>query len=88
MNSPALSNPLLWLGITVFVSGGLLFRFARREPRRGPPWLARLGLAMGALGIATLAMTQQGLPWTLSSICFSIIAIVYLATVLIELLRK
>jgi hypothetical protein len=86
--NPALANPVLWLGILVFVSGGLLFHFARREPTRGPTWLPRLGLAMGALGLATLAMTQQGLPWAISSICFSVIAIVYLASVLIELLKR
>lgn len=86
--NPALANPVLWLGILTFVSGGLLFRFAKGEGGRGPSWLPRLGLAMGALGLATLAMTQRGLPWAISSICLSVIAIVYLVSILVELLRR
>lgn len=82
------SGPLLWLGVVVFVSGGLVLRYATREPRRAPRWIARLGVAMGALGLGTMAMTQPGLGWAISSICFSLIAIIYLVAILIELLKR
>jgi hypothetical protein len=70
------------------VAGALLWRYAAKPGRRGPPWLGRLGLAMGSLGLGTLAMTQRGLGWTISSICFSLIAIIYLVSVLYEQLRR
>jgi hypothetical protein len=81
-------NAILWLGVATFMGGALLWRYSARPGRPGPPWLGRLGLAMASLGIGTLAMTQAGLAWAISSICFSLIAIVHLVTILWELLRK
>jgi hypothetical protein len=82
------SSAILMLGVVTFMGGALLWRYAARPGRTGPPWLGRLGMAMASLGIGTLAMTQSGLAWAISSICFSLIAIVYLVTILWELLRK
>ena len=78
----------LWIGIVTFVAGVGLWYRTQRAPGRGPPWLGRLGLGAGALGISTLAMTQPGLSWTISSICFSIVAIALLAWVIVEALRR
>ena len=78
----------LWIGIVTFVAGlGLWYR-SQRAPGRGTPWLGRLGLGAGALGMSTLAMTQPGLSWTIWSICFSIVAITLLAWVIVEALRR
>ena len=78
----------LWIGIITFVVGVALWYVSQRTPRRGPPWLGRLGLGAGALGISTLAMTQPGLSWTISSICFSVVAIALLGWVIVEALRR
>jgi hypothetical protein len=78
----------LWIGIITFVAGIALWYRSQSAPGRGPPWLGRLGLGAGALGISTLAMTQPGLSWTISSICFSIVAIVLLGYVIAEALRR
>ena len=83
-----LGSAVLWLGVATFVGGALLWRYATRPGRSGPQWLGKLGVAMSSLGVGTLAMTQGGLGWAISSICFSLIAIVYLVTILWELMRK
>lgn len=77
----------LWIGILTFLLGAGLW--ARSEWRgAAPPWLGRLGLGTAALGLSTLAMTQPGLPWIISSICFSIIAIVLIGWVVMDTLRR
>jgi hypothetical protein len=77
----------LWIGIVTFVIGiGLWYR-SHGGAGSGPAWLGRLGLGASALGLSTLSMTRPGLPWTISSICFSIVAIILLGTVVLELLR-
>ena len=77
----------LWIGILTFLLGaGLWARSEWRGP--SPPWLGRLGLGTAALGLSTLAMTQDGLPWIISSICFSIVAIALIGWVVIETLRR
>lgn len=78
----------LWIGIVTFLVGVGLWYRSQTASGRGPPWLGRLGLGAGALGISTLAMTQPGLSWTISSICFSIVAIALLAWVIVEALRR
>ena len=78
----------LWIGIITFLGGVALWYRTQRAPERGPPWLGRLGLGAAALGISTLAMTQPGLSWTISSICFSIVAIVLLGWVIAEARRR
>ena len=78
----------LWIGIVTFIAGIALWYRSQHAPERGPGWLGRLGLGASALGMSTLAMTQSGLSWTISSICFSIVAITLLAWVLVEALRR
>ena len=83
----------LWIGATTFLVGAALWfavggRFGAPEGRGGPTWLPRLGLALGALGLSVLASTRPGLSWAISSICFSIVAIVLLAWVLRDNLRR
>ena len=76
----------LWLGIATFLLGAMTWL---RSQRPGVPRsLERLGVGAGALGLATLASTQPGLGWSISAISFSIIAIVLLALVLRDSLRR
>lgn len=80
-------NARLWVGIATFLTGAFLLarsmRAADRRPHRTP-----LALGLGALGLATLASTQEGVGWSVSAISFSLIAIVLLWTVLRGLLRR
>jgi hypothetical protein len=61
---------------------------SRRERAAVPSWLARLGLGIAALGIATGATVARGIGWSISAICFALIAIVLIVTVLAEQLRR
>ena len=82
----------LWLGVASFLAGATLLFLATPGLAGGargrPAWLQRLGGAMGALGLSVLASTRPGLGWSVSSICFSLIAIVLLITVLRAQIRK
>ena len=78
----------LYIGIITFLIGVALWYRSQRRPERGPPWLGRLGLGGGALGISTLAMTQSGLSWTISSICFRLVAITLLCWVIVDIVRR
>jgi hypothetical protein len=80
----------LWLGVGTFVAGAVLWWMAAQTTRghAWPPWVRRLGLALLSLGFATLAQTQSGLVWRVSSICFSVVAIVLLMLVLRDNLRR
>jgi hypothetical protein len=50
--------------------------------------LGRLGLAIAALGVATGATAAPGVGWSISAICFALIAIVLIVTVLADQLRR
>ena len=78
----------LWIGILTFLLGAGLWARSEWRRRPSPPWLARLGLGTASLGISTLAMTQPGLPWIFSSICFSVIAIVLIGWVVVDTIRR
>lgn len=78
----------LVLGVLTFVGGATLWYVANRDRELLPEWVMRLALGLTALGLSTLARTQQGLAWSISSICFSLIAIIMLASVVLEMLRK
>lgn len=83
----------LWLGAVTFVVGAAVWfwaggRFGAPRDTPSPPWIARFGLALGALGLAVLASTQPGVHWAISSICFSVVAIVLLGWVLRDNLRR
>ena len=66
----------LWLGIATFVAGAILWRIAGRRRGAYPVWVPRLAVGLTALGLATLATTQPGLAWSISAICFGLIAVV------------
>lgn len=78
----------LFLGsFTLF--GGLALLFVRwRGGDQVPVWIARLAVGLTALGVSTLLSAHDGLPWSIASIVFSIIAIAILASVLWEMLHR
>jgi hypothetical protein len=78
----------IWIGLITLVAGGALWFSARRERAHVPPWLPRLAVAIVALGLGTLAATEPGFWWSLSSISFSLIAIVLLVWVIVDSLRR
>ncbi len=78
----------LTLAATLLVGAAVLWLASRRERGRVPPWVPILAIAIGSLGLSTAASTQQGLGWSISSICFSIIAIVLILLVMREILRR
>lgn len=78
----------LVLGVLTFVGGATLWYVAQRDRDVVPRWVMRLALGLTALGLSTLARTQDGVAWSISSICFSLIAIVLLANVIMEVLRR
>ncbi|MBC7789543.1 MAG: hypothetical protein H7Z74_06335 [Anaerolineae bacterium] len=77
-----------WLGSFVFVAGAVLWYVSRREAVIVPPWMPRLGIAVTSLGLSTLAATQPTVAWKISSICFSLVAIILLISVIKENLRR
>lgn len=81
----------LWLGIGTFLLGAVIwFRTGAAFGHRAPPvaqWVPRLGLGLGALGIAVMAGTRQAPGWQVSSICFALIAVILLVWVLRDNLR-
>ena len=78
----------LALAATLLVGAGLLWIASRRERSRIPPWVSPLAIAIGALGLSVAAASQQGVGWSISSICFSIIAIVLILIVLRGMLKR
>lgn len=80
----------LWLGTTTFLLGAALWWLASQTARGRlwPTWTRRLGVALLSLGLSTLAQTQSGLWWRISSMCFSLVAIVLLVWVLRENMRR
>ena len=76
------------LGVVLFVAGALLWYAAGRWRTPVPPHVPRLGLGMSALGLSVLAAAQPGVAWTVVSICFSVVAIVLLLSVIAEMLRR
>jgi hypothetical protein len=78
----------LVLAATLLVGAILLWFASRRERARVPRWVPTLAIAIGALGISTAAASQPGLGWSISSICFSLIAIILIFIVIREMLRR
>ena len=78
----------LWIGIVTFVAGMVLLASTRREGVTLPAWAPRLAVAVTALGLGTLASTQPGVRWSVSSIAFSLIAIILLLSVIRDNLRR
>lgn len=78
----------LSIGIVTLAIGLTLLVTSRRERDAVPEWLPRLALAVTALGAGTLASTRPGVGWSVSSIAFSLIAIVLLIGVIRATLRR
>lgn len=78
----------LTLSLTLLVGAALLWVVSKRERGKVPRWVPTLAVAIAALGLSTAASTQVGLAWSISSICFSIIAIVLILLVLRDILRR
>ena len=81
------------LGAIAFVAGAALWFFTRgraaADGRATPAAsLPRIGLAASALGLSVMASAQRGVSWSVSSICFSLVAIVLLVTVARDALRR
>ena len=76
----------LIVGSVTFVAGAVLWFLSRRGTAARPPatasMLPRLGVALAALGLSTLASAQPGVAWSVSSICFSLVALVLIVTIL------
>jgi hypothetical protein len=66
----------------------MLWYVAQRDRELVPAWVMRLAAGLTALGLSTLARTQEGLAWSISSICFSLIAIILIGSVVLEMLRR
>ena len=87
-------TPRVVIGILAFVAGAALWFFSRRvagatgDPRAPAASLPRIGMAMGALGLSILASSQRGLGWSISSICYSVVAILLLVRVARDSLRR
>jgi hypothetical protein len=83
----------LIVGSVAFAAGALLWFYSRAgaSPAARPAHVStrpRAGLALAALGLSTLASAQPGLGWSISSICFSVVAIVLIVTVLRDSMRR
>ena len=78
----------LTLAATLLTGAALLWVASRRERERVPTWVSVLAVAIAALGLSTAASSRPGLAWSISSICFSIIAIVLIIVVMREILRR
>ena len=78
----------LSLAATLLIGAIGLWFASRRERSRVPKWVPTLAVAIGALGLSTAAASRPGIGWSISSICFSLIAIVLILAVLREILRR
>ena len=78
----------LWIGIITLVAGLTLLVSTRVEREHVPRWMPRVALAVTSLGTGTIASTQPGIGWSVSSMSFSLIAIVLLLSVIRETLRR
>ena len=78
----------LSLAATLLIGAIGLWFASRRERWRVPKWVPSLAVAIGALGLSTAAASQSGIGWSISSICFSLIAIILIRMVLREILRR
>ena len=78
----------LTLAATLIVGAALLWFTSRRERSRVPPWVPTLSVAIASLGISVAVASRPGIGWSISSICFSLIAIVLILVVIREILRR
>ena len=78
----------LALAATLIVGALLLWLASRRERSRVPAWVPTLAIAIGSLGVSVAVATQRGVGWSISSICFSLIAIILILVVIRDMLRR
>ncbi len=78
----------LTLAATLIIGALLLWFASRRERSSVPRWVPSLAIAVGALGLSVAASSQPGVGFSISSICFSIIAIVLILVVLRDILKR
>jgi hypothetical protein len=78
----------LALAATLLVGAVLLWFASRRERSRIPSWVPTLAIAIGALGVSVAVASQPGVGWSISSICFSLIAIILILVVIRDMLRR
>ena len=78
----------LTLAVTLIVGAALLWLSSRREKARVPQWVPTLAIAIGSLGVSVAGATRPGIGWSISSICFSLIAIVLILLVIRDILRR
>lgn len=76
------------LAATLVVGAVLLWLASRREQSRVPRWVPTLAIAIASLGISVAVASQPGIGWSISSICFSLIAIVLILVVIREILKR
>ncbi|HEX5073516.1 MAG TPA: hypothetical protein VFW03_09930 [Gemmatimonadaceae bacterium] len=76
------------LAATLVVGAVLLWFASRREQSRVPRWVPTLAIAIASLGISVAVASQPGIAWSVSSICFSLIAIILILVVIREILRR
>jgi peptidoglycan/LPS O-acetylase OafA/YrhL len=78
----------LALATTLIVGAILLWFASRRERSRIPRWVPTLAIAIGSLGVSVAVASQPGVGWSISSICFSLIAIILIVVVIRDMLRR
>jgi len=78
----------LALAATLIIGALLLWFTSRRERSKVPRWVPPLAIAIGALCLSVAASSQPGVGWSISSICFSLIAIVLILTVIRDILKR
>ena len=76
------------LAATLIVGAALLWFVSRRERSRVPRWVPTLAIAIASLGVSVAVASEPGIGWSISSICFSLIAIVLILVVIREILRR
>jgi uncharacterized membrane-anchored protein len=76
------------VGWATLAIGAALVATSYRERRVVPPWVPQVAIAVVALGISTLAASRFGVVWSVTSIAFSLVAIVLLIRVILSTLRR
>jgi peptidoglycan/LPS O-acetylase OafA/YrhL len=76
------------LAATLVVGAVLLWLASRREQSRVPRWVSTLAIAIASLGISVAVASRPGIGWSISSICFSLIAIILILVVIREILKR
>jgi len=76
------------LTVTLVVGAALLWLASRREQSRVPRWVPPLAIARSSLGVSEAVASQSCIGWSISAICFSLIAIMLILVVIREILKR